>query len=139
MCRSFSIPSGHMKFSRFLKFISFCLECLIWFCITGRENLAIARFNPAFFLLIDSLLDQTSVRFLSGLFLEGFPDGSDGEEFTCNTGDPGDVGSIPGSGRSPGEGNCYSLQYSCLENPMDGGAWQAIVHGVAKSWARLSD
>ena len=48
----------------------------------------------------------------------------------CNTGDPG---SIPGSGRSPGEGNGYLFQYSCLENPMDRGAWQATVHGVAKS------
>ena len=45
----------------------------------------------------------------------------------------GDTGSIPGSGRSPGEGNGYPLQYSCLENPMDRGAWQAAVHGVAKS------
>ena len=44
-----------------------------------------------------------------------------------------DVGSIPGSGRSPGEGNGTPLQYSCLENPMDRGAWQATVHGVAKS------
>ena len=46
---------------------------------------------------------------------------------------------IPGSGRSPGEGNGNPLQYSCLENPMDGGAWWATVHGVAKSWTRLSD
>ena len=45
-----------------------------------------------------------------------------------------DPGSIPGSGRSSGEGNGNPLQYSCLENPMDGGAWQATVHGVAKSW-----
>ena len=45
----------------------------------------------------------------------------------------GDTGLIPGSGRSPGEGNGYPLQYSCLENPMDRGAWQAVVHGVAKS------
>ena len=49
----------------------------------------------------------------------------------------GDLGSIPGSGRSPGEGN--GLQYSCLENPMDGGVWWATVHGVAKSWTRLSE
>jgi len=54
----------------------------------------------------------------------------------CNA---GDLGSIPGSGRSPGEGNGNPLQYSCLENPMDGGAWWATVHGVAKSWTRLSD
>ena len=51
----------------------------------------------------------------------------------------GDTGSIAGSGRSSGEGNGNSLQYSCLENPMDGGAWQATVHGVAKSWTRLSN
>ena len=45
-----------------------------------------------------------------------------------------DVGSIPGVGRSPGEGHGNPLQYSCLKNPMDNGAWQAIVHRVAKSW-----
>ena len=50
-----------------------------------------------------------------------------------------DPGSIPGSGRSPGEGNGYPLQYSCLENSVDGGAWRATVHGVAKSWTRLDD
>ena len=50
-----------------------------------------------------------------------------------------DLGSIPGSGRSPGEGNGNPLQYSCLENPMDGGAWSASVHGVTKSQTRLSD
>ena len=52
---------------------------------------------------------------------------------------PGDPGSIPGSGRSPGEGNDNPLQYSCLENPMDGGAWWATVHGVAKSQTQLND
>ena len=51
----------------------------------------------------------------------------------------GDLGSIPGLGRSPGEGNGNPLRYSCLENLMDGGAWWATVHGVAKSWTRLSD
>ena len=51
----------------------------------------------------------------------------------------GDAGSILGWGRSPGEGNGNLLQYSCLENPMDRGAWRAIVHGVAKSRTRLSD
>ena len=51
----------------------------------------------------------------------------------------GDLGSIPGSGRSPGEGNDNPLQYSCLENPTDGGAWWATVHGVTKSRTRLSD
>ena len=64
----------------------------------------------------------------------GFPDGSAGKESACNAGDTGDVGSIPGSGRSPEEGNGNLLQYSCLENPMDKGAWQAIVQRVTKSW-----
>ena len=54
-------------------------------------------------------------------------------ESACNAGDPG---SIPGSGGSPGEGNGYPLQYSCLENSMDRGTWQATVHGVTKSWTR---
>ena len=54
-----------------------------------------------------------------------------GKEFACNA---GDLGLIPGLGRSPGEGNGYPLQYSGLENSMDRGAWQATVHGVAKSW-----
>ena len=65
-----------------------------------------------------------------------FPGGSDGKVSVYNVGDPG---SIPGSGRSPGEGNGNPLQYSCLENSMDRGSWQATVHGVAKSWTRLSD
>ena len=55
--------------------------------------------------------------------------GSDDKELACNAGDPG---SIPGSERSPGEGNGNPLQYSCLENPMDRAAWQITVHGVVK-------
>ena len=65
----------------------------------------------------------------------GFPGGSEVKASACNVGDPG---SIPGLGRSPGEGNGNPLQYSCLENPMDGGAWWAPVHSVAKSRTRLS-
>ena len=60
-----------------------------------------------------------------------FAGGSDGKESAYNAGDPG---SIPGSGRSPGEGNGNPLQYSCLENPTDVGDWWATAHGVAKSW-----
>ena len=56
-----------------------------------------------------------------------------------NAGDAGDTGSIPGSGRFPGVGNGNPLLYSCLENPIDRGAWQAGVHEVAKSWTRLKD
>ena len=59
-----------------------------------------------------------------------FPGGSDGKETACNAGDPG---LIPGLGRSPREENGYSLQYSCLENSMDRGAWWTTVYGVAKS------
>ena len=62
--------------------------------------------------------------------------GSDGKESACKAGDPG---SIPGSGRSPGERNGNPLQYSCLENSMDKGAWWAAVPVVAKSWTRLSE
>ena len=69
--------------------------------------------------------------------IQHFPDGSDGKGSACNAGDTGDADSIPGSGRSPGEGNGNPLQYSCLENPMDRGDWQATVDGVAKSWAQL--
>ena len=57
----------------------------------------------------------------------------------ANGGDAKDAGSIPGSGRSPGEGNGNPLQYSCLGNPMDREAWRATVHGISKSWTRLSD
>ena len=72
------------------------------------------------------------------ILLIGFPDGSVGKESVCNTRDTGNRGSIPGSGRPPGEGNGNPLQDSCLENPMDRGAWQTAVHEVAKSQTRLS-
>ena len=67
---------------------------------------------------------------------KGFPSGSDNKESSSNAGDPG---SIPGSGRSPGEGNGYPLQYSWLENPMDRGARRVTAHRVTKSWTRLSN
>ena len=70
------------------------------------------------------------------IYIYGFPGGLDGKASACNVGDPV---SIPGLGRSSGEGNGTPLQYSCLENPMDRGALQATVHGVAKSRTRLSD
>ena len=70
------------------------------------------------------------------IFLKmGFPGGSDGKESACRAGDPG---SIPVSGRSPGEGNGYPLQCSCLANSTDRGAWLATVHGVAESQLTLS-
>ena len=71
---------------------------------------------------------------LSTSSVMGFSGDSVGKEPDLNTGDTRDEGSIPGSGRSPGEGHGNPLQYSCLENPMDIGACQAMVHTVAKSW-----
>ena len=61
----------------------------------------------------------------------GLPCGPDGKESVCNEGHPS---LLPRSGRFPGEGIGNPLEYSCLENPMDGGAWWAIVHRIAKSW-----
>ena len=66
----------------------------------------------------------------------GFPGGSNGKESDCNA---GDLSSIPGCGRSLGEGNGSPLQNSCLENPVDEKAWWTTVHGVAKSQALLRD
>ena len=65
-----------------------------------------------------------------------FPGGSDSKESTCNA---GNLGSIPGSGRTPGGRHGNPLQYACLENPMDRGAWWATVDGVVKNRTRLSD
>ena len=70
------------------------------------------------------------------VFLLGFPGSSVHKESACNA---GDLDSIPGLGRSSGEGIGYSLQYSGLENSMDQGVWQATVHGVTKSQTQLSD
>ena len=67
-------------------------------------------------------------------YIQSFPGGSVGEESACNAGDPA---SVPEWGRAPGEGNGNPLQYSYLENPLDRGAWQATVHGVAKNQTQL--
>ena len=113
------------------------LECVaIFFSIgsspTQGSNLTTVYFQNFFITQIETLypLPGTTERFL------GFPDGSDGKESICNV---GDLGSIPGLGRSPGEGNANPFQYSCLENSMDRGAWQATVYGVTKSQTGLSD
>ena len=66
----------------------------------------------------------------------GFPAGSDSKESACNA---GGLGSVPELERSPGEGNGTPLQYSCLEHSMERGAWQTTVHGITKSWKRLSN
>ena len=66
-----------------------------------------------------------------------FPGGANGKDLPASAGDIRNVGAIPGSGRSPGKGHGNPLQYSCLENHMDRGAWWAMIHGVAKSWTQL--
>ena len=73
------------------------------------------------------------------MFLEGFPDGTVVKNLPASEGDKRDVSSSPGCGRSPGEGNGNLLQWSCLENPMDRGAWWATVRRVAKRWTQQSD
>ena len=82
--------------------------------------------------------DQTQVCCIAGSFFtiwatRGFPGGSSGKDPTCQWGDVRDMGSVPGLGRSPGGGHGNPLQYSCLENPMDRGVWQAAAHSVTKS------
>ena len=93
-------------------------------------------------MIYNTLSEHINVHFFSpdfrrkAFYLGGFPGGSEVKASACNT---GDLGSIPWSGRSPGEGNGNPLQYSCLENPTDRGAWWATIHGVAKSRTQLSD
>ena len=73
------------------------------------------------------------------MYMYDFPDGSVIKNLPAKAGDPGDMGSVLGSGRSPGEGHDNPFQYSCLRNLMDRGAWWATVPGVTKSWTQLSD
>ena len=84
--------------------------------------------------IINECLQVPSLVLDTGISNQGFPGGSDGKESVCNA---GDLGLIPGSGRSPGEGDGNPLHCSCLENSMDKGAWWAIVHRVIKSPTRL--
>ena len=72
---------------------------------------------------------KKNYNFQGQMLIQRFPGGSDGKESACNV---GNLGSIPGSGRFPGEGKGNPFQYSCLENSMDRGVWQATTHGVAK-------
>ena len=84
-------------------------------------------FQPGFLSPLEIFVVSTWI-----LVFKGFPGGAEVKASTCNV---GDLDSIPGLGRSPGEGNGNPLQYSCPENPMDGGAWWTIVHG-SKFWVR---
>ena len=84
-----------------------------------------------------SFIHSFGNNLLNAQSMSGFPGGANSKEPVCNAGNIRDAGSIPGLGRHPGGGNGNLLQYSCLENPMDRGAWWAMVHGVTKSWTWL--
>ena len=106
-----------------------CLKCLWMESASLGQQITISDYSLEY-------EEQKKKSIVTSLVSRGFPGSSAGKESTCNA---GDLGLIPGLGRSPGEGNGYPLQYSCLENPMDRGAWQATVHGVTKSRTRLND
>ena len=110
------------------------MDCTV--CGVAKSRTRLSDFHFTFtrgqsLTVIDALLLLIRMMISS---INGVPGGSVSKESACNV---GDLGSIPESGRSPGGGNGNPLQHSCLENPMDGGAWQATVHEVAKSQTRL--
>ena len=95
-------------------------------------TMATSSASPEWTQFVGVALERVSALFQEEGFLL-LLNGSNGKESACNAGDTGDAGSIPGSGRSPGEEHGNPFQYSCLENPMDRGAWWATVLGVTKS------
>ena len=103
-------------------------------CSTLCQTLCKMKNNASCYSFSLSWRDKMELILLLGK--RGFPDGSVGKESTCSAGNPS---LIPGSRRSPGEGNGNPLQYSCLKNPRDRGAWRGTVHGVTKSRMRLSN
>ena len=114
---------------------------MFWPCLTHERGLVVQWLTSdlTHFLVAELGPDVITLQGISsgiGASGRGFPGGS---EVKVSASNAGDLGSIPGSRRSPGEGNGNPLQYSCLENPMDGEAWWATVHRVAKRRTRLSD
>ena len=99
------------------------------FCCCFEDNRGVE-------IIESSKIETTFIRYGAHQTYKGLPGGSDGKESVCNV---EDRGSIPGLGRSPGEGNGNPPQYSCLKNPMDRGAWRAIAHRITKSWTQLRD
>ena len=100
---------------------------------SGFEFVFFVEFYTSFAFSLD-FLKRAMITLRNSLAIVGFSGSSAGKECTWNV---GDLGSIPGLGRSPGEGNVYILQYSCLENFIDRGAWWATVHGVTKSQIQM--
>ena len=111
------------------------IACEVDKSISERNRSYFSNSKPKSLRVIEGILEKLFNIFKS----VGFTGGSDSKESACNA---GDLGSIPGSGRSPGEGNGNLLQYSCLENPMDREIWWAIAHGFSESdtneWPTLS-
>ena len=102
--------------------------CLLTNCLFLKNFIRFSKVTFHLWLLQNTGLFPMLYKISLTLLVLGFHGVSDNKESACHV---GDLGSIPGSGRSPEEGNGTPLQYSCLENPMDRGAWQAIVYGVA--------
>ena len=110
-----------------------CLLLLSLYALSEASELGIKRFRYfMMFFKFQSYCQKLDHQYIS----LNFPGSSDSKDSACNA---GDLGSLPGSGRFPGEGNGYPLHYSCLEKSMDRGAWWVTVHRVAKSQTRLSD
>ena len=116
----------------------FSLTCMLVNCKLNMNNITFYRYKLISVRRYYSNMVVGKWGFLyeSSVLLSVFPHSSINKESACNT---GDLGSIPGLGRAPGEGNGHPLQYSCLENSMDRESWQVIVHRVTKSWTWLSD
>ena len=120
---SYFLPYLHPHVQRFLvsPISNLCVCVCICVCVCERETESLREKNKGG-------LQEKLVCLLVFSHIEGFPHSSVGKESACNA---GDLSSIPGLGRSPGEGNGNPLQYSCLENLTDRGAWQATVDGVS--------
>ena len=115
--------------------ISICFYLNCPWCFSSKKKCKILHILLLDFTnLSHALKCEDNLRII--LSLTPLSGGSDGKESACNA---GDSGLIPGLGRSPGEGKGNPLQYSCLKNSMDRGAWRVTVHGVSKSWIWLSD
>ena len=140
-----SVDTPPKWFMSDLGFYLFRIDYDDTFPLLGKQwqsfSLSIRHFwKPKFIMEIQKEFKSKTRKWFSKLW-RGFPIGSLGRESTCNAGDTGDAGSIPGWGRSPGGRNGNPLQHSCLENPRDRGAWWALSigsHRVGHDWSDLA-
>ena len=119
--RNVCLSLQHIFYLGCLWYGSAWAACIFW-SLSPCCSLCLKIFSPIVWIFFSFCL----------WFPLGFPGGSDGKESACNAGDPG---SVPGSGRAPGEGNGNPLQYSCLENSMDREAWSIGLQKVGHDWA----